>query len=79
MTLIQFCLTIILFSVLTICNSYDPAAEQIKRLETYRKTCQKYNDDLTYEYQGEIFNIKCISSAEDSNNIFVKAIHVKRF
>ncbi len=39
--------------VISVCNSYDPEAEQAKRLETFRKTCKKYNDDLTYEYPGE--------------------------
>ena len=34
-------------------RSYDPEAEMAKRLEIFRKTCQKYDDDLTYEYPGE--------------------------
>ena len=53
MTFKQFCLAIFVFLVFEICNSYDPAAEQTKRLDRYRKICQKYNDDLTYEYQGK--------------------------
>ncbi len=35
-------------------NSYDPGQEQIKRLETLRRTCQRYDDDLTYEYPGTV-------------------------
>ena len=54
MNIKQFCLAIFVFLVFEICNSYDPAAEQTKRLDRYRKICQKYNDDLTYEYQGKI-------------------------
>ena len=50
------------FRILLICelaavvsvSSYDPGSEQIKRLEVLRKTCQKYDDDLTYEYPGTV-------------------------
>ncbi len=38
-------------------SGYDPAAEQIKRLEILEKTCKKYDDDLTYEYPGMLFNV----------------------
>jgi len=31
---------------------YDPSAEQLKRLNQFRKTCEKYSDDLTYEHHG---------------------------
>ena len=50
------------FRIILICElavlvsvcSYDSGSEQIKRLEILRRTCQKYDDDLTYEYPGTV-------------------------
>ncbi len=42
-----------IFAAIAICDSYDPETEIAKRLEIFRKTCQKYDDDLTYEYSSK--------------------------
>lgn len=47
-----FLLIILELGIVISSSTYDPGAEQIKRLETLRKTCDKYDDDLTYEYPG---------------------------
>jgi len=42
-----------IFAAIAVCDSYDPETEIAKRLEIFRKTCQKYDDDLTYEYSSK--------------------------
>ena len=46
-------LIFVVSAVVSVSNGYDPETEIAKRVDHFRKTCQKYNDDLTYEYHGK--------------------------
>jgi hypothetical protein len=53
--------TLVLFAFSVVSSAdYDPEKAISERLDIFRKTCRKYDDDLTYEYGGKkkYFNIK---------------------